>query len=200
MHIQRHGWFLFDVCGACLIGVRFLCIVLKQHTPIQTRSMWDLKLGWGGVCYSSYCHVTLCCTVPSSTRRCTMAKHRVGWWKKEDFWLWQNSLWIFNTCRDISDFTINEISFCACIWVQDMEFYNVMDVLSNISSWTTSNFGLYGRPYTPKNDFLSDPDLDQIKWLDFHWLATVTVQVQILARLYFGIISKAIQLAKIEYR
>lgn len=49
----------------------------------------------------------------------------------------QNSLWISNSCRDICDFSINEISFCACIWVQDMEFYNVMGVLSDISSWTT---------------------------------------------------------------
>ena len=65
MHIQRHGWFLFDVCGACLIRVRFLCIVLKQHTPIHHRVTnkvnvrSEVGMGWGVLFLILSCDVVL---------------------------------------------------------------------------------------------------------------------------------------------
>ena len=143
MSVKR-VWLELGFCALCWNSTH------QFITRLQTRSTWDLKLGWGGGCCSSYCHVTLCCTVPSSTRRCTMAKHRVGWW-----------IWL----RKIHYESLTPAGTSVISLLMKFHFVHVSECKTwNFIMWwmfcptfplgpRTSDFGLYPGPYTPKNDF-----------------------------------------------
>ena len=163
MSVKR-VWLELGFCALCWNSTH------QFITRLQTRSVWDLKLGWGGGWCSSYCHVTLCCTVPSSTRRCTMAKHRVWWW----IWLCKIH---YESLTPAGTSVISLLMKFHFVRVSEFKTWNFimwwMFCLTFPLGPRTSDFGLYAGPYTPKNAFLSDPEQDQIKWLASHWLLTV---------------------------